>query len=296
MTNDSLNYHLFSSTPFCNTYLTDFALESIEKEDLGSDLQTDMLCISYSTPDIIGHSFGPYSIEIEDTYLRLDLEMKRLMNYLDSEIGEDDYILFITADHAVVPTPQFLTDNGLPGGYVFLDSLVETVDSLSMEKFGARLVEYEDNLNIYLNRHRMDSLGVDRNVVQSFFLNQLKDWNGIKRVFTQEELYASAGDDGWRDMIKRGIHHKESGDIIVMLEPGYLPKSTDSETARKGTSHGSAFGYDTHVPLLWYGKGIPKQEILRNVQITDITATLVHMLYLQNPNALTGNPIIEILK
>jgi len=75
-----------------------------------------------------------------------------------------------------------------------------------------------------------------------------------------------------------------------------LPKSADSESARKGTSHGSAFNYDTHVPLLWYGKGIPSKEVLRKVQITDIAATLAHILYLQMPNSTTGEPILEIFE
>ena len=97
-------------------------------------------------------------------------------------------------------------------------------------------------------------------------------------------------------MVRKGIHHRESGDVVFILEPGYLPKSEDSEGARKGTSHGSAFSYDTHVPLLWYGKDIPKQEIFRDIDITDIAATLTHMLYLQRPNALTGSPIVELLK
>ncbi len=295
MTNDSLHYGLFTSTPFANTYLTDFALKAIENEDLGTDGQTDMLCISYSTPDIIGHSFGPYSIEIEDTYLRLDLEVKRLLQTLDSNIGKGEYIVFITADHAVVPVPQFLTDKGLPGGYVFMDSIISTIDSLCELRFGARLLEHCDNLNMYLNNDRIDSLGLQKNDVVAFFGQHLIPWKGIKRVFTTNELYEAGKDHGWKDMIRRGIHHRESGDIVVMLEPGYLPKLTDSEEARKGTSHGSAYGYDTHVPLLWYGKGIEKQEVFRNINITDISATLIHMLYLQRPNAMSGQPIVELL-
>ena len=84
MSNDSLNYGLFVYTPFSNTFLTDFAIEAMKNEDMGKDNQTDMLCISYSTPDIIGHAFGPYSVEIEDTYIRLDLEIKKLTDLCNS--------------------------------------------------------------------------------------------------------------------------------------------------------------------------------------------------------------------
>ena len=97
-------------------------------------------------------------------------------------------------------------------------------------------------------------------------------------------------------MVRRGYHAKESGDVLFVLEPGYLPKGVDSEAAHKGTSHGSAFNYDTHAPLLWYGKNVPTQEVFRRVNITDISATLTHLLYLQRVGAMTGEPILELLK
>ena len=97
-------------------------------------------------------------------------------------------------------------------------------------------------------------------------------------------------------MIRRGYHNKVSGDVIFMLEPGYLPKSTETANSHKGTSHGSAFNYDTHVPLLWYGAKIPQQEVFRTINIPDIASTLTHLLYLQRSGAMTGEPILEILK
>ena len=296
MTKDSLNYGLFTYTPFANTYLTDFAIASIDPNALGKDDQTDMLCISYSTPDIIGHAFGPYSIEIEDTYLRLDLEIKRLIKQLEAKVGKDDFVLFLTADHAVVPVPQYLVDKKLPGGYFFLEEHMTKLKADLVSEFGKDLVLYEDNLNVYLNHNRIDSLGLNLAEVQHFVSRKIQQWKGVKRSFTADQLYESGFDDEWRDMVTKGFHHEESGDVLFILEAGYLPKSVDSETARKGTSHGSAFSYDTHVPLLWYGKGIPAKEIMRPINITDITATLTHMLYLQRPNMTTGKPIVELLQ
>ncbi|MFN6014486.1 MAG: alkaline phosphatase family protein, partial [Flavobacteriales bacterium] len=105
MCNGKPNYSLFTATPFANTYLTDFALGAMSAESLGKDGQTDLLCISYSTPDIAGHSFGPYSVELEDMYIRLDLELGRLIKQLEEQVGKDQFVLFLTADHAVVPVP-----------------------------------------------------------------------------------------------------------------------------------------------------------------------------------------------
>lgn len=287
---------LFPYTPYANNFLTDFALAGMLNEGLGQDDQTDMLCISYSSPDMIGHAFGPYSVEIEDTYLRLDQDIERLIAALDKEVGKGEYVVFLTADHAVVPVPQLLVDHNLPGGYFFQDTNFVILENDMVEQYGQNFVDDYDNLNIYLDHDSIEISGYDYDDVLDFILNRVRKWDGVKRVFTGHQLYNANVDDPWLNMVRNGYHHAESGDIIITLEPGYLPKSKDSESSRKGTSHGSAYSYDTHVPLLWYGAGIPRQEIFRPIQITDITATLTHIMYLQQVNALTGEPIEELLE
>ena len=295
MSNDSLNYGLFVYTPFSNTYLTDFAIEAMKSENMGQDDQTDMLCISYSTPDIIGHAFGPYSVEIEDTYLRLDLEIEKLIKEIEKQVGKKDYVLFLTADHAVVPVPQLLKDHKLPGGYFFIDEHLADLKMKLTTKFGDSLVEHQDNLNIYLDHDAIKTKGIDLIEAQNFISAEIQTWEGVKRSFTATQLYNASVDAEWMDMVRNGVHHEESGDVVFILEPGYLPKSSDYDGHQKGTSHGSAFSYDTHVPLLWYGKNVPKQELFDDMEITSIAATLTHMLFLQRPNALTGLPILPLL-
>lgn len=295
MSQGKKSYDLFTVSPFANTYLTDFAVQSIYNELLGQDNQTDMLCISYSTPDIAGHNFGPYSVEIEDMYIRLDLEIARLIKELENRVGKDEFVLFLTADHAVVPVPQYLTDKKLPGGYVFLnENILQLIDAVKF-KFGADLILTEDNNNIYLDQEAIENLKLNSSDVEEYIASEIRKWEGIKEVYTRNELRLPSASSNWNEMISLGYHPKESGEVIFMLEPGYLTKNKDNEHARKGTSHGSAFNYDAHVPLIWYGKNIKKQEIFRNVNITDITPTLTHLLYLQKPNATTGEPIFEIL-
>jgi predicted AlkP superfamily pyrophosphatase or phosphodiesterase len=284
---------LFTITPYSNTLLTDFALQALSNENLGQDDVTDMLCISYSTPDIAGHSFGPYSVEIEDIYLRLDLEIARFIDRLESEVGKKNFVLFLTADHAVVPVPQYLIDNNLPGGYFFMDTVITQLRNLTVEKFGFDPILLEENLSIYLDHKSIELANLQVDDVASFIAGNLEKIDEIKAVYTSEELKNEASDE-WRDMIFRGYHPKESGDVLFILEPGYLPKSVDNETARKGTSHGSAFNYDTHVPLVWYGAGVKRQEIHRKINITDIGATLVNLMNLQRNGAMTGEPIIEL--
>jgi hypothetical protein len=173
-----------------------------------------------------------------------------------------------------------------------LDSLKKKVET----KFGANFISAHDNNNIYFDRKLMQNKQIDLTVVQEYVKNEVRAWKGVKRVFTADELENSAVDNEWKDMVNRGFRYEESGDVLYLMEPGFLPQNGKDEKAHKGTSHGSAFNYDTHVPLIWYGTNIPKQEVFRKVNITDITATLVHILNLQKPNATTGEPILEIFK
>lgn len=292
----STNYQVFTITPFANTFLTDLAINSLKAENLGMDEQTDLLCISYSTPDIAGHSFGPYSVELEDIYIRLDLEIGRLIKHLEESVGKDQFVLFLTADHAVVPVPQYLVDKKMPGGYVFLNDNMKQLRNAVTSKFGKDLIQVEDNLNIYLNHSLIDSMNIQRKDVANFVAEKISRWEGVKSVYTSDQLMNEGNADEWHEMVRKGFHRKESGDVLFILEPGYLPKSADVESAHKGTSHGSAFNYDSHVPLLWYGKGIPVQEVYRNINIADISATLTNFLYLQRAGAMTGEPILELFK
>jgi predicted AlkP superfamily pyrophosphatase or phosphodiesterase len=296
MSGGTLNTQYFTVSPFANTLLTDFALESISNENLGLDKQTDMLCISYSTPDIAGHTFGPYSLEIEDMYVRLDRELERLLTNLETKFGKDGFVVFLTADHAVVPVPQMLVDKKLPGGYLFLDQYINELKGASTSKFNADLIEFETNQNIYLNLEKINALKLNKDEVISFFAEKIKTWPNVKAVFTSQELSNPARDNQWKDMVRLGFDSKRSGEIIFIMEPGFLVKEIDSEKAHRGTSHGSSFNYDTHVPLLWYGSQIPSKDVYETYEIIDIAPTLTHILNLQRSGAMTGKPILEVLK
>jgi hypothetical protein len=288
---------LFTISPFANELLTDLALEALSREQLGLDTKTDMLCISYSTPDIAGHAFGPYSLEMEDMYARLDRQIEKILSYLDSKYGKEGYVVFLTADHAVVPVPQMLVDRKMPGGYLFLNERMASLRSELMKKFSADLVEAEENQNIYLNQHRMDSLQLNKQVICDFIADQVRKWPEVKLAITQSSLLSGNENlDEWGQMIQKGFDMERSGDVIFMLQPGYLAKSIDEPKAHTGTSHGSAFNYDTHVPLLWYGANIPAENSYRPIQIIDIAPTLIHLLNLQRTGAMTGVPILEILE
>ena len=290
--------NLFTISPQANEILTELAITALEQENLGQDQFTDFLCISYSTPDIAGHAFGPYSREMEDMYARLDRELQRLFSGLETRYGKDGFVLFLTADHAVVPVPQMLIEKKMPGGYFFMESHLQVLRDDFIMKYNADLLEHEVNQNIYLNLKRIDSLKLDVQEVADFAANELRKWPEVKTVLTKQELLSGAAKtDFWGEMLRNGYDLQRSGELIFLLQPGYLAKEHDEPKAHQGTSHGSAFNYDTHVPLLWYGKGItPGLQIFEPIQITDIAPTLIHILNLQRSGSMIGQPILPILE
>ncbi len=294
--NNGTNLQAFTISPFANTLLTDLAIEAMQNEHIGKTNNTDMICISYSSTDIAGHAFGPYSREIEDMYIRLDIEISRLLKFLNKTYGKNGYVLFMTADHGVVPVPQQLIDEKLPGGYLYVDSLLAELKNESFNFFNTDLIDNIINLNLYLNHDRIDSIqGLNLNDVTGFFKKIILKKMSVKNVILGQDLTDNLiNEDKWIELIRKGFDKKRSGDLIIMLEPGYLPEKLDL-SPNQGTSHGSGYSYDTHVPLLWYGSGIKKQDLFYPISITDIAPTLTHFLNLQRTGAMTGKPIIDVL-
>jgi predicted AlkP superfamily pyrophosphatase or phosphodiesterase len=259
-------------------------------ENMGKDAVTDFLTISYSTPDIAGHAFGPYSLEMEDMYFRLDREIARLLTELDKNVGKGQYVIYLTADHAVVPVPQFLKEKNLPGGYLYTETKFANLKSSFQAKFSnSGIIEITNN-NVYLKPG--SEFLPNYSEMLAFLKMEIEKWPEVKAVYDRNELKDASGTN-WEQMVCAGFDRERSGDLIFILQPGYLNKSNES-SAHKGTSHGSAFNYDTHVPVLFYGKGIPKQEVFTAYEITDIAATLVHVLDVQRPNAMIGKPMVEL--
>lgn len=286
---------LFINTPFANTYLTDFAIAAIQAEKLGKNETPDFLCISYSTPDLIGHLFGPYSKEIEDTYIRLDLEIERLITQLEKQVGKGNFTLFLTADHAVVPIPQQLVDKQLPGGYFYSTPFKEFIESSVKEKFARADFKVKlTNHNIYLQDSLLELDSELKYKVVDFIKDQIKDYPSIKYVYTANELLQLQANNKWKKMVEKGYKVSRSGDLIYLLESGYLSVKNE-KSEKKGTSHGSAYSYDTQVPLLFYGKNIQRTRLKREVLIVDIAPTVAQILNITQPSSTTGLPIIEVL-
>lgn len=285
---------LFVNTPFANTMLTDFARVILEMEKLGKGEATDFLAISYSSPDIIGHSYGPYSKEMQDVMIRLDRDIAKLIKSLDDRLGRDNYVLFLTADHAVEPIPQYLLDHKMAAGYFFWKPFEDALRQAVASQFGEGLVDDVYNNSVYLNKQAIEKGGFNYGQVVFFVKEFLRNYPHIKQVYSGRELQEFGYLHDWSIKVAMGFHPVESGDLLFTLEPGYLPVKEDNLKSKQGTSHGSAFSYDTQVPLLFFGKGIPAVNVFREVEITDITPSLSLMLGLTKPSGSTGKVLVEL--
>lgn len=290
LSKDNGNFDILKTTPYGNSITTDFAIAAIDAEKLGQGNVTDFLTVSYSSPDYIGHNFGLNAKETQDTYLRLDLDIARLLKHLDSQVGEGNYTVFLTADHAAVNVPSFLQSLKIPAGYYDKKVFKEKLDNFLLKRFEASdLIEYIGGFQIFLNRERISQLNLNLQEVQQSIVDEIINYDYIDRAYSAHTIHNSAFFEGIESLLQNGYHQKRSGDIIISFNAGVIPY------AKTGTTHGSGYLYDTHVPLLFFGKGIKQGSTLQKVNITDIAPTISALLGISFPNATTGIPLEFVL-
>ncbi len=284
-------YESFKYTPAANTYTFDMAKAAIKAENLGKGSFTDMLAVSFSAPDYAGHAFGPNSIEIEDMYLRLDKDLADFLNYLDVSVGKGQYLVFLTADHGAAHVPGFLAEHRLPGGVVDDAVIARQLNESIKKDFNlTNAIEYAINYQLYLNEAVLQQWGGDRNALKHYIIQKLIQYDGISQAFDLSTLGSFPLPVRVKSMVENGFNQKRSGDIQFVFKPNWFDGGT------KGTTHGLWNPYDAHIPLLWYGKGIKKGKLYRQVYMTDIAPTLAGLLQIQMPNATVGEVIEEVLQ
>lgn len=283
------NYSLLNRTPFGNSFTTDFALEVLKNEEMGKDEVTDFLALSYSSTDYVGHQFGTHAIETEDTYLRLDLELKRLFDYLNKNIGKGKFVVFLTADHGVLPSPPYLADRKIhTGGFNITEYESGVKAFLNAELGEGNWVSCYTNQQVYLNRVLIKSKKMDLNSIQDKVVEFTRSFKGVKDVIPAHFMDNMALGNAMFQMIQRGFDHERSGDVFIVLEPQWI----DDENAMKGgTTHGSSYAYDTHVPFIIMGPGITKGTSIEVANITDIAPTIASYLKIMEPSGCTGKPL-----
>ena len=284
-------YDILKATAYGNSLTTDFALAALKGENLGKGVDTDFLAISFSSTDYVGHQFGVNSREIEDTYYRLDLDLERLLKALDAQVGPGNYSLFLTADHAAVQVPSYLKDLKIPSGYFDSKVFKEKLNAYVADQFGSEdLIENISNYQVFLNRGLVAQLDIDLKGMQEDLAQFILQDSAVERTYTAHQMWGGEYTKGIPYILQNGYNPKRSGDVLFVLKPAVISYS------RTGSTHGSPQIYDTHTPLLFYGKGFKRGASYERSEIPDIAPTLAAMLGIAFPNGTTGKPLTQVLE
>jgi predicted AlkP superfamily pyrophosphatase or phosphodiesterase len=277
------------ATPFGNNLLAEFAMKAIEREELGKDDITDFLTVSFSSTDYVGHLLGPRSMELQDTYLRLDQTIADFLMYLDKTVGKDNYLLFLTADHAGAENVNYLKDHKYNVNSISPKDIRNNLKDFSIETFGVDLVLNYSSFNLFFNREIIKSKGLDLVKVKDAFKGFLMTQDHVKRVYSEEDILNSTGNDYFLNFIAKGYDVTQNGDLVILDKPGYI------EYQGTGTSHGTTYSYDTHVPAIFYGWHIKKGESFNKKEITQIAPTIAQKIKIAFPNGTKANVLEEVL-
>jgi len=285
------DYGILAYTPFGNTAVRELAEAAIVGEQLGKNNVTDFLAISFSSTDYIGHHFGIDSKEIEDTYIRLDKELEAFLLFLDKQVGATNYTLFLTADHAAVAVPNYLKSLKIPAGYFDGKTFKNFVNTITSTRFGStNLVEDISNFQLFLNHSEIKKLHLDGIHVAQVIADQILNYKDVYKSVTAHTLQTTTFTSGLLHSLQQGYNQKFSGDIL------FVPFPATIEYPQQGSTHGSGYSYDTHVPLIFFGKGFVNGASNNYYPIIDIAPTIARLLEIEQPNGTTGKVITEVLK
>ena len=287
---DANDAGVLRSTPFGNNLLADFAKKAIESENLGKDNITDFLAVSFSSTDYIGHVLGPRSIELQDTYLRLDETIADFLTYLDKTVGKGNYLVFLTADHAGAENVTYLKDNKYKVDNINYKNIQKELKEFSEMTYGEDLLLNYSNYNVFFDKTKVKTKGLNLQEVKQTFKDYLHKQDYIKRVYTEEEITNGNPSDYYLDFITKGYDPTQNGELIMIFKPGYV------EYSSTGTTHGSVYSYDTHVPLIFFGGNIKKGQTHDRKEITQIAPTVTQMLKITMPNSSDGKVLLEVLE
>jgi hypothetical protein len=279
-------------SPHCGTITTDMAIAALKNENLGKGDQTDMLCVSYSQTDVIGHKYGTRGKNTDDAYLQLDRDLGRLLRALDEQVGRDNYLLFLTADHGAAHNWKFMQDHKLSAGPWNSGEMVERMSNAIGEtgKYIADILDYR----IFLDWGKIREQGLANSNIEQRVLGEVQKEQNAVFAAVYKDLASSALPPLLKERALMGYYPGRSGDIVFFPRPGYYEFGKSSSPT--GTTHGEWNPYDAHIPCLFFGWKVNHGATSREVHITDIAATVCQLLHIQQPDACTGQPITEITR
>jgi predicted AlkP superfamily pyrophosphatase or phosphodiesterase len=284
-------YAKLAASPWGNELIEGFAETALAGEHLGQRGVTDLLTVSFSSNDYVGHRVGPDAPEVRDMAIRVDRLLAKLFAAIDSQVGLQNTIIVLSADHGVAPAPAANQKNKMPGGYLAVD-VEDTVTSALNKKYGVApwLIPDAGETSLYFDHQALAQAKASEDDVEQTAEDAL--WNihliHLARVYTRRQLENGVTGDFVAQAEMNGFNARRSGDLILVFEPGYVPGTS-------GTTHFSPWNYDRHVPLLFMGPGIQPGRYAGTIAPNDIAPTLATMLDVQTPSGSSGRVLTEML-
>lgn len=284
-------YNRLDRTPFSNDLLVLFAQAAIEGEHLGDDEYPDVLAISFSANDRVGHSVGPDSPQVRDISIQSDRTLQRFFDYLDSKVGAENYVTILTADHGVAPLPELMEKRRMPGGRIPEGAVLNAVQTALSARFGdGQWVIGKSGPAPYFNYNLMREKKATPEEVENVAAAAVRAIPHIYRVYTRSQLKTGALLDDLVDRkVRAGFHNDRASDLFIVSEPYWLFESA-------GTSHGTPYNYDAHVPVIFMGAGIKAGRYHSRAAVNDIAPTLACMLDVETPSGSSGRVLSEMLE
>lgn len=284
------NYTLLKATPFGNTYTKDMAIASVVSEELGKDDDTDFLFLNFSSGLFAGEFFNSWSKEMQDLYIRLDKDLEHFLEFIDREIGLKNVLIYLTAENATANEPSYLIENKIPSGYFNYNSALSLLRTYLNVIYGeGKWIKFYYSQQIYLNSLLIEDSKIPFKEFEERVARFIVQFEGVNKVLTSTDLMKNNYTRGTFEKIQKTYNQKRSGDVIIHLNPGWVEKGPDRAIA-------SSFHYDSHVPLIWYGWKIGREEISREISVTDIMPTISYFLNLSRPPASQGIIIRELVE
>lgn len=283
-------YSAIAGSPFGNELLRDFAVAAIEHEKLGQRGVTDLLSVSFSSNDSVGHTHGPDSPEVRDISVKTDRLLGQLFERVDALVGLEHALVLFTTDHGVAPVPELQVERKLPGGRLKAEALFGPIEAALTARYGeGKWIVATAGSSPYLNHALIGEKGLDPVEVRKVAAAAAMTVPQVVRVYTREQLLDGLGTaDVIGRRVSRSYHVQRSGDLEIVLEPYWLRASV-------GTTHGTPYAYDAHIPLILMGPGILPGAYHTAATLNDLAPTVATLLNLATPSGAAGRVLTEAL-
>jgi hypothetical protein len=288
---DKRDYSLLRSTPWGNTYTKDMAIAAIVNEELGKRGVTDIIHIAFNATTYLDEYFSTWSVEVQDAYMRLDEDLAHLLDFLDSELGLENVLVYLTAENAHAVDPRYLSQHRIPSGFFNYRTSISLLRSYLNAVYGqGDWVTFYHANQIYLNHQLIEDSGMTLEEVQDRVARFMIQMSGVSNAVQSHILQQNHFTDGILERIQNSYYQKRSGDVIIYLTPGWVERSSLADNSF------SEFKYAPHVPMIFYGWKVKRTTIPYRVSPSDIATTIASFLEISMPDNATGIVIQDVVR